>query len=174
MPQERPGAVTLRGNPVTLIGPEVQVGQRAPDFTAIAPGMKPISLKDFAGQVKVISSVLSLDTGVCSAETKHFSDMARRLPESVKVITLSMDLPFAQQRWCGAQGVDNVVVASDFKDRQFGEAYGVRIKENGLNARAVFVVDQNDVVRHVEYVREATTEPDYEAVKRTVQQAVGA
>jgi thiol peroxidase len=173
MPVERPGAVKMRGNPVTLIGPEVRVGQKAPDFVALGQGLKPISLQDFLGKVKVLLSVPSLDTQVCSTETKKFNEMAAAFPSNVQVAVISMDLPFAQARWCGANGVERVLCASDFRDRQFGEAYGVRIKELGLLARAVFVVDRDDVVRYVEYVPEITQEPNYEAVKQAVLQIAG-
>lgn len=168
MSVERPGAVKARGNPVTLIGPDVKVGQKAPNFVALGQGFKPVSLKDFQGKVKVLLSVPSLDTQVCSTETKKFNEMASSLPPDVQIAVISMDLPFAQARWCGANGVDKVLTASDFRDRQFGEAYGVRIKETGLLARAVFVVDKDDVVRYVEYVPDIVQEPNYEAAKQAV------
>ena len=171
---ERPGAVTLRGNPITLLGPEVKVGQKAPDFTLVGQGFKPFALKDFKGKVKVLLSVVSLDTPVCATETQKFNQMAATLPPDVQVLVISMDLPFAQARWCGAQGVDKVTALSDFQHRQFGPAYGVLRKDTGLHARAAFVVDKEDVVRYVEYVKEIATEPNYDAIREAVREIAGA
>ena len=166
--KERPGLVTVRGNPLTLLGPEVKVGDRAPDFRVLDGTLKVATLDAFRGKLKIISSVPSLDTPVCDAETHRFNEEAGKLPENAAVLTISMDLPFAQSRWCAAAGVEKVKTFSDFRDRSFGEAYGVLIKETGLLARAVFLVDDQNIVRYVELVPELTKEPDYERILSTV------
>ena len=159
---ERAAAVTLKGNPVTLVGDELKVGDKAPDFVLKANDMSDKSLKDFAGKVKIISIVPSLDTPVCDTQTRRFNKDAGGL-DGVVVLTVSVDLPMAQKRWCGAAGVENVVCLSDFKDHSFGKAYGVRIKEVGLLARQVMVVDKDDTIKYVELVPEVTQEPNYDA-----------
>jgi thiol peroxidase len=162
--QERKGIITFKGNPMTLMGPEIRVGDKAPDFRVVDNGLAPVGLADFRGKVKVISSVPSLDTPVCDAETRRFNQEAAKLPENVVVLTISVDLPFAQKRWCAAAGVDKVKTLSDYQDRSFASAYGVLIKELKLLSRSVFVLDGTDVIRYVQHVKEVTTEPDYEAV----------
>jgi thiol peroxidase len=162
MAVERHGAITFKGNPVTLIGPEIKVGDQAPNFTVLANDLSPVTLDDSKGSVRIISVVPSLDTGVCDMQTRRFNEEAGKLP-GVKVLTISVDLPFAQKRWCGAAGVEHVQTLSDHRDLSFGTAYGVVIKELRLLARAVFVVDKNDKVVHAEYVAEATQHPNYEA-----------
>ncbi|HXG35772.1 MAG TPA: thiol peroxidase [Dehalococcoidia bacterium] len=169
---ERKNVVTSRGNPITLLGEEIKPGQKAPDFSGVGQGMSPVSLKDFEGKIKVILTVPSLDTAVCSTETQKFSEMAKSLPEDVQIVVASMDLPFAQSRWCGAQGVENVVTVSDFRDRDIGEKFGVRVKESGLLTRAVFVVDKANTVRYVEYVPETSNEPNYDAAREAIEQAL--
>jgi thiol peroxidase len=167
MPQERKAAVTLRGNPLTLLGPEIKPGQPAPEFTAVGTDLKEVKLADGRGKVVVLSSVPSLDTPTCDTETRRFNQEAAGLGDGVEVWTISMDLPFAQKRWCGAAGVDRVRTFSDFRHRTFGEAYGVRIADGpiaGVNARAVFVVGKDGKVAHAQYVKEVGSEPDYEAV----------
>ncbi|MFS0864541.1 thiol peroxidase [Fredinandcohnia sp. 179-A 10B2 NHS] len=154
--------VTFKGNPVTLLGSEVKVGDKAPDFTVLANDLSPVTLADSKGSVRLISVVPSLDTGVCDAQTRRFNEEASTLG-NVKVLTVSVDLPFAQKRWCGANGIENVQTLSDHRDLSFGEAYGVGIQELRLLARAVFVVDSTDTVAYVEYVPEATDHPNYEA-----------
>ena len=163
MAEERKGAVTMRGNPMTLVGPELKPGQKAPNFSLIGKDMKPVSLDNFKGKVKIIASVPSLDTPVCDAETRRFNEEASKLPGDVQVLTVSMDLPFAAARWCGAAGVNNVTTLSDWRGGQFGEAYGALIKELHLDARAVFVIDKNDQLVHVEYVKEVANQPNIEA-----------
>lgn len=170
---ERKGAITFKGNEVTLLGDEVKVGDKAPDFTVLANDLTPVSLKDSAGSVRIISVVPSLDTGVCDQQTRRFNEEATKLPE-VKVLTISVDLPFAQKRWCGAAGIDRVQTLSDHRDLSFGTAYGVAIKEMRLLTRAVFVVDQNDRVVYAQYVPEATEHPDYEAPVLAAQKALQA
>ena len=172
MAQERTGVATLKGNPITLIGPEVKVGDKAPDFKVNKDLLTEVSLADFAGKVKLISVVPSLDTGVCDAQTRRFNEEAAKLGDKVVVLTISVDLPFAQSRWCGAAGVDKVVTLSDYKNRSFGQAYGVYIKELGLLMRSIFVVDANDTVQYVEYVKEMTEHPNYEAAVEAVKKLV--
>ena len=159
---ERKGAVTLRGKPFTLVGPEIKVGQKAPDFTVVANDMAPVKLADTAGKVRILATVPSLDTPVCDIETRRFNEEAAHLP-GVEILTVSMDLPMAQKRWCGAAGVQNVRTLSDYRERALGPAYGVLIQELQLDARAVFVLDQDNTVRYVEYVKEVADHPNYDA-----------
>jgi len=170
--KERAGAVTMKGNPLTLLGPEVREGRKAPDFTALATDLSPVSLASFRGKVVVLASVPSLDTSVCDLETRRFNQEASGLGPEVRILVVSMDLPFAQKRWCGAAGVENVKTLSDHRDAAFGLAYGVLIKELRLLARAVFVVDAEGVVRYTQLVRELATEPDYAAVLAAVRKVV--
>jgi thiol peroxidase len=174
MAEERKGAVTMRGNPLTLVGPELKPGQKAPGFTVVGKGLAPATLDQFKGKVKVITTVPSLDTPVCDTEIRRFNEEAAKLPGDVQVLTISMDLPFAQARWCGAAGVDKVMPLSDWQHAEFGEKYGALIKELHLLARAVFVVDKNDNVTHVEYVKEVANQPDYEAALSAARKAAGA
>ncbi len=160
---ERSGAITFKGNPMTLVGDEVNVGVTAPDFTAVGNDMKPVSLSDYKGKVVVLVSVPSLDTPVCDIETKRFNEEAGKLGDKVALLTVSLDLPFAQKRWCGAADAKNVVTVSDYKDRQFGQSWGLYIKELGLLARAVYVIDTQGVIKYAELVSEVTTEPNYDA-----------
>ena len=169
--EERTGVFAAGENQLTLLGPEVNVGQQAPNFTVSGAGLSSVTLDDYAGKVKIIASVPSLDTGVCSDETKQFSDFAKSMSDDIVVLTISMDLPFAQARWCGANDVDNVVTASDFKSREFGDSYGVHVKENGLLARAVFVLDKDNVVRHVEYVPQIAQLPNFDAALAAANEA---
>jgi thioredoxin-dependent peroxiredoxin len=171
MPQERKGVVTMGGNPVTLVGPEVRPGQKAPQFTAVDNGLKLVTLDQFKGKVKIIASVPSLDTPVCDMETRRFNEEAAKLAGDVQILTVSMDLPFAQKRWCGAAGVDKVTTLSDFQKADFGEKYGTLIKENHLLARAVFVVDKNDTVTYAEYVNEIRNQPNFEAALQAAKKA---
>ncbi|TYR76955.1 thiol peroxidase [Rossellomorea vietnamensis] len=163
-------SITFKNNPVTLLGNEVKPGDAAPDFTVLANDLSEVSLNDTKGKVRLISVVPSIDTGVCDAQTRKFNEEAGTL-ENVEVLTVSADLPFAQRRWCGANGIENVQTLSDHRDMSFGEAYGVHIKEMRLLARAVFVVDSNDKVTHAEYVSEATNHPDYDAAIVAVKNA---
>lgn len=161
---ERTGLVTMRGNPLTLVGPAVTVGQKAPDFTVVTNDVEPVSLADFAGKPLALASVPSLDTPVCAVETRRFNAEAAKLGADVRILTISMDLPFAQKRWCGAMGIDKVQTLSDHRDASFGQNYGVLIKELRLLARAVFVIDRAGVVTYAELVPEVGDEPDYAAV----------
>ncbi|HEY8529015.1 MAG TPA: thiol peroxidase [Paenibacillaceae bacterium] len=162
MTQERANVATLKGNPLTLVGPELKPGDPAPDFRLNKSLTEVVTLKDFAGKIKLISVVPSIDTGVCDAQTRRFNEEAAKLGDKVVVLTVSVDLPFAQARWCGAAGVDKVVMLSDYKDNNFGKAYGVFIKELALNMRAIFVVDANDRIAYARINREMTEHPDYD------------
>ncbi|MCA9279978.1 MAG: thiol peroxidase [Phycisphaeraceae bacterium] len=164
MSHTRTGLVTLRGNAMTLEGDGVRVGQTAPDFTVLGNDMSPVKLSDYRGKTVIVSSVPSLDTPVCDLETRTFNEKASALGDNVVVLTISMDLPMAQKRWCGAHGVERIVTASDFKDRDFAHAFGLRMSENGLLARAVYVVDPSGVIRYEQIVSEIASEPDYDAV----------
>lgn len=170
---DRKAAVTLQGNPLTLTGKEVKVGDKAPDFTVLDNDLNPVSLNDFKGKVLVLATVPSLDTPVCELETKRFNSEAASLGEGVQILTASMDLPFAQKRWCGAAGVDRLKTVSDHRDADLGLNYGVLIKELRLLARAVFVVDTQGVVRYVQLVKEVANEPDYPAVLKAVKEILG-
>jgi thiol peroxidase len=168
--------VTFKGTPVVLAGREVKVGQPAPDFSAVDTSLQPVRLADARGKVVILSAVPSLDTPVCDTETRRFNQEAAKLPGGIEVWTISMDLPFAQKRWCGAAGIDRVKTLSDFRDRSFGQSYGVAISGGplaGLTARAVFVVGKDGTVKHVEYVREITSEPNYDAALSAAKQAAG-
>lgn len=154
--------VTFHNNAVTLLGNEVAIGDTAPDFTVLANDLSTVTLADSKGKVRLISVVPSIDTGVCAQQTRKFNEEAAGLSEDVSILTISVDLPFAQARWCGAEGIDAVQVVSDHRDLSFGEAYGVVIQELRLLARSIFVIDQNDKVAYVEYVSEVTDHPDYE------------
>lgn len=162
--------VTFKNNPVTLLGKEVAVGDTAPDFTVLANDLSPVTLADSKGKIRLISVVPSIDTGVCSAQTRKFNEDASSLGDDVVILTVSVDLPFAQARWCAAEGIDNVQTLSDHRDLSFGEAYGVVIQELRLLSRSIFVVDQNDKVTYVEYVSENTDHPNYEQAIEAVKQ----
>jgi len=158
-------SITLKGNPVSLVGDEVKVGQTAPDFKAQKTDMSDYSLGSSPGKTRIILSVPSLDTPVCDEETRRFNQEAAKLP-GVEIVCVSMDLPFAQKRWCGAAGVENVVTASDHRDASFGKNYGVLVNGGPLDrmhARAVFVIGADNSVKHVEYVNDIANHPDYEA-----------
>jgi thioredoxin-dependent peroxiredoxin len=159
---ERPGATTLRGNPLTVLGPELKAGEKAPEFQAVDDSLKPVTLESTGKSVRIFSVVPSLDTPVCDAQTKRFNDEAGKLP-NVSIYTFSMDLPFAQKRWCGAFGVDHVKMVSDHRSGSFGEHYGTLIKDLRIMSRAIFVVDQSNTLRHVEYVKEVADHPNYDA-----------
>ncbi|SDK69770.1 thiol peroxidase [Lacicoccus qingdaonensis] len=154
--------VTFQGNPVTVSGNEVKVGDTAPDFTVLNNSLEEVSLSDYKGKKKLISVVPSLDTGLCSTQTKKFNEDAGSVDNAV-VITISNDLPFAQAKWCANEGIDNAITLSDHKDLSFGKNYGTVMDELRLQARSVFVIDENDKVVHVEYVSEGTNPPDYDA-----------
>ena len=159
---ERPAATTMRGRPLTLLGPELKVGEKAPDFDAVTDGLQPVNLEGTGNSVRIFSVVPSLDTPVCDMQTKRFNEEATKLT-GVDIYTISMDLPFAQKRWCGAFGVDKVKMVSDHKTGSFGENYGTLIKDLRIESRAIFVLDQDNTLKHVEYVKEVADHPNYDA-----------
>jgi len=163
-------SVTHKGNPVTLVGSGPKVGEPAPDFEVLGNDMSTVKLSAFKGKVCVICSVPSLDTSVCDTEVRKFNEHATSLGDDVMVLVLSMDLPFAQKRWCGVAGVKNVQTLSDHRNAEFGNTYGMLIKELRLLARSVFVVDKKGIVRYIEIVNELTNEPDYEAALEAVRE----
>jgi len=170
---ERRNAVTFKGKPLTVIGPQLKVGDKAPDFKLVANDLSEVSLADSAGKVRLISVVHSLDTSVCDLQTRRFNQDVTGLGPNVAVLTVSADLPFAQRRWCGAAGVERVQTLSDHRDMSFGEAYGTHIKEQRLEQRSVFVVDDRDMIRYAEYVPEVTQHPNYDAALAAVREVAG-
>ncbi|OFW76553.1 MAG: lipid hydroperoxide peroxidase [Alicyclobacillus sp. RIFOXYA1_FULL_53_8] len=171
MTLERAGVVTFGGKPVTLVGAEVKVGDKAPNFSVLANDRSTVTLDNSQGKVRLISVVPSLDTGVCDAQTRRFNEEAVNFGDNVVVLTVSADLPFAQKRWCGAAGIENVQTLSDHLSMSFGTAYGTYMKEHRLESRAIFVVDSSDIVTYVQYVAEGTHHPDYEAALVAVKAA---
>ncbi len=174
---ERQGAVTLKGNPLTVIGPELKVGDKAPDFLCVDNTLKPVALGQTGNKVRIFSVIPSLDTPVCDAQTRRFNEEAAKMP-NVDIYTVSVDLPFAQKRWCGAFGVDRVKMLSDHKDASFGSHWGTLIKDLRIESRAIFVVDSDNIIRYVQYVKEVSDFPDYEsalnAARSLTSQAKGA
>jgi len=166
--KERTGMITMKGNPLTLMGDEVKVGEMAPDFVVLDNNLSPVKFSSFRGKTCILSSVPSLDTPVCDMETRKFNEEAGQLGPDVAILTVSMDLPFAQKRWCAAAGVDKVQTLSDHRDASFGTSYGVLIKELRLLARAVFLVDRKGILQYIQLVKEVTKEPDYEAALNTL------
>lgn len=162
--------VTFEGNPLTLMGNQVNVGESAPDFEVLANDLLPVRLSSFRGKVCVICSVPSLDTPVCDTQTRKFNEQAASLGDDVVVLTISMDLPFAQQRWCGSANAEYVQTLSDHRKAEFGNAFGILIKELRLLARAVFVVDAEGIIRYIQIVDELIDEPDYEAALKAVKE----
>ena len=168
MSQERTGIILFKGNPMTLLGPDVAVGTDAPDFKVVNTDLQPVTLDDTRGQIRLITVVPSLDTPVCDTMTRTFNQEAAKLPDDVAVYTVSMDLPFAQRRWCGNAGIDKVKTLSDYQERSFGLNYGMLIKELKLLTRGVFVIDRSGKVAYREIVKEVTAEPDYQAALAAV------
>lgn len=166
--EKRTGVVTFAGNPIALLGKEVKVGDKAPAFTLLDNGLGEKTLADYAGKVKVISVVPSLDTGVCDAQTRWFNQNVSKLGENVVVLTVSVDLPFAQKRWCGAAGVDKVITLSDHRDASFGENYGFLIEELRLLTRGVVVINKDNKVTYVEYVPEVTQAVNFDAALEAI------
>ncbi len=166
---ERPGAATFKGNPLTLIGPALRPGAKAPDFQAVGQDLSTVSLATFRGKPLLISAVPSLDTPICDQQTRRFNEEAAKLP-TLQILAISMDLPFAQKRWCGAAGITRVTTASDHRDASFARAYGVLIKELRLLARSIFLVDAGGTLRYLEYVPEVASHPDYDAALAAARQ----
>ena len=167
---ERKGVATFKGNPITLIGPELKPGAPAPEFQALGTDLSSVALSGFKGKTVLISVATSLDTSICDLQGKRFNEEAAKLP-NVQILNISMDLPFAQRRWCGAAGVDRIKTLSDHRDASFGTAYGVLIKEMRLLARSVFVVDAGGTLRYAEYVPEVASHPNYDAALAVVKQS---
>lgn len=167
---ERPGATTLHGKPLTLIGAELHAGDQARDFEAVDNSLQPVTLATTGHNVRIFSVVPSLDTPVCDAQTRRFNQEASKM-EGVDIYTFSMDLPFAQKRWCGAFGVDNIKMVSDHRFASFGEAYGTLIKELRIMSRAIFVVNRENKIVYVEYVKEVGDFPNYDAALQAAKSA---
>jgi thioredoxin-dependent peroxiredoxin len=157
---------------MTVIGPELKSGDKAPDFQAVDDSLKPVDLAATGKGVRIFSVVPSLDTPVCDAQTKRFNEEAGKLPD-VSIYTISMDLPFAQKRWCGAFGVDHVKMVSDHRNGSFGQSYGTLIKDLRIESRAIFVVDKDNVIRHAEYVKEVADHPNYESALQAAKTLAG-
>ena len=172
--QERKGIITFKGNPLTLVGPEIKVGDQAPDFKLVANDLTEVSLASSNGKTRLISVVPSLDTPVCDQQTKRFNEEAAKLPENITILTVSADLPFAQARWCGAANVSKVQTLSDHRATAFGKAYGVLIKELVLLTRAIFVIGPDDKVQYVEIVKEVTDHPNYDQALGALKTGAGA
>jgi len=169
---ERTGIITMHGNPLTLLGNEVYAGDTAPNATLLDNDLNPVSISSYKGKVCVISSVPSLDTPVCDLETRRFNQEAESLGEDVIILTVSMDLPFAQKRWCGTAGVDRVITLSDHRDLSFGRTYGMWIKELRLLARGVFILDREGIVRYFRMVKEQSEEPDYAEIIEEIKKLI--
>lgn len=163
--------ITFAGNPMPVAGKEIKVGDKAPDFTVVGNDLKPVKLSDYKGKVRILSIFPSIDTGVCAAQNRRFNQEAAKL-DGVDILSISVDLPFAQKRFCGAEGIDQVVTLSDHKDLEFGEKYGFVMEPLRLLARGTVVVDKDDTVKFVEYVPEVTNEPDYEAALKAAKELV--
>lgn len=171
MTERRENIFTMKGNPVTLVGKEIKVGDKAPDFTVLKNDTSPYSLKDAGDNIKIISVVPSVDTGVCELQTINFNEMAAELGDVV-ILTISVDLPFAQSRFCGAHGIDKVITLSDHKDLSFGLNYGFVMEELRLLSRGIVVLDKDNTVRYVEYVKEMGSHPDYDRVLEEVKKLI--
>lgn len=171
MSEERKGAVTFKGNPITLVGPEIKTGTQAPDFKLLANDLSEVTLASSKGKTRVISVVPSLDTPVCDLQTKRFNEEASKFPKDVIVYAVSVDLPFAQKRWCGASSATNVQTLSDHRETSFGTNYGTLIKELRLLTRAIFIIGFDDKIQYVEYVKEVTQHPNYDAALNALKAA---
>jgi thiol peroxidase len=171
MSVERANAFIFKGGPVTLVGPELKVGDQAPAFTAVANDLSTFDSASLSGKVRIIFAVPSLDTGTCDTQTRRFNQEAANLGDNIAILTISMDLPFAQKRWCGAAGIDRVMTVSDHRDAKFGVAFGTLIKDFRLESRAVFVVDSQDKLVYVEYVKAAGEDPTFDAVLKAAKAA---
>jgi thiol peroxidase len=166
--------VTIKGNPLTIIGNELRVGDRAPEFSVLDADLKEVHLSDFKGKIKLISVTPSLDTPVCDMQARRFNQEAAKLPEDVVVLNISMDLPFAISRFCTTAGIDRVKAYSDHRDASFGNSFGVLIKELRLLARSIFIIDRNDTIRYIEIVPDLTEQPDYDKALEKVRELIKA
>ncbi|MCX8068989.1 MAG: thiol peroxidase [Thermodesulfovibrionales bacterium] len=167
---ERQGIITIKGNPITLVGNELKVGDKAPEFTVLDSSLNEVKLSDFKGKVKIISVTPSLDTPVCDMQLKRFEKEASSMSDNVVVINISVDLPFAISRFCGASGISKAKAYSDHRYLSFGQNYGLLIKELRLLARAIIIIDKDDVVRYFELVSEVTNHPDYDKALSTLKE----
>lgn len=170
---KRSGEVTFQGNPLTALGPRLKEGDAAPEFALLANDLSVVALSQSAGKIRLISVVPSLDTPVCDLQTRNFNQQLDTLGDAVAGYTVSADLPFAQARWCGAAGIQRMQTLSDHRSMAFGDAYGTHIEELRLESRAVFVVDALGVLRYVEYVKEITEHPNYDAAIAAVKRILG-
>jgi thioredoxin-dependent peroxiredoxin len=170
--QERKDAVTMKGKPVTLLGTELKAGDKAPDFRMTDINMNPVALSDSKGKVRLLSVVYSLDTNVCDIQTQRFEQEAGQLSSKVVMYAVSMDLPFAQRRYCGAKSIEKLKTLSDYLDASFGINYGVLIKETRLLARSIFIIDEKDTVKYVEYVKDISSQPDYEKAMNALKEVL--
>ncbi len=170
---DRTGAITMRGNPLTLTGEALALGQKAPDFKLLSNDLSQVTLADFKGKIKLIAAVPSLDTPVCDTEIKRFNDEAAKISKDVVIIFVSMDLPFAQKRFCGEFNIKKVKTLSDHREASFGLGYGVLIKELRLLARSIFILDKNDVVSYAQLVKELSSPPDYDAALAALKKTIG-
>lgn len=164
--------VTMKGKPFQLTGNEIKVGDKAPDFELIGLDLQPVKLSSFSGKVRILSAVTSLDTSVCDTETRKFNELAASLSDDVEILTISVDLPFAQKRWCAAAGIDRVTVLSDHREVSFGEKYGVLIEDLRQLARCIFVVDREGIITYIQLVPEIAREPNYDGVIKAVEKLV--
>ena len=170
--EERAGLVTMKGKPMTLVGPQLKVGDKAPSFTLLANDLSEVKLSDSAGKVRFLSVVPSLDTSVCSLQTKRFNDYLAEAGDKIVAYTISCDLPFAQARFCSAEGIVNMKTLSDHREVAFGQAYGLLIKELRLLARAVLIIDAQDILRYFQLVPEMGQEPDYDAALKALREVL--
>lgn len=173
MPTERKGAVKFKGNPLTLVGPELKAGDKAPEFSLLAKDLSEVKLSGFKGKTVLLNVVPSLDTPVCNLQTKRFNEEAAKFPSNIVALAISVDLPFAQTRFCGAEKIDKIQTLSDHRETSFGQSYGVLIKELRLLARSVFVVDPSGKISYAEYVPEVTSHPNYDKALDALKQAAG-
>lgn len=163
MAQETKGAVTFKGEEMTLLGPKLKDGEQAPEFSLLAQDLSEVKLSDSAGKIRLLSVVPSLDTGICAQQTKRFNDEIAKLPDSVVIYTISADLPFAQKRFCGDNSIEKIQTLSDHRTMAFGDAYGTHIKELRLLSRSIFIINAEGRLEYVEYVKEVASHPDYDA-----------
>ncbi len=172
LPQKK-GLVAARGKPLTLLGPELQVGDKAPEFQVVDNNLNPVKLSDFEGKVVLLSVTPSVDTGICDLQAKRFNKMATEVSGDVVILNISVDLPFALARWCGATGSDKIKTLSDYQDWNFGLQYGLLIKETRLLARSVWIIDKQGIIRYIQIVPELPTEPDYEDAFKALKKVIG-
>ena len=166
------GTVTMKGNPLTLVGNKVDVGDQVPSFKVTGNDLAEVECESFAGQLCIVLTVPSLDTPVCDTEVRKFNEAASTLSPDITILAISMDLPFAQSRWCGAAGIDRVQTLSAYRYASFGSSFGVLIKELRLLARAVYVIDKQGKIRYIQVVKELTEEPDYDSAFNAVKNLV--